>query len=135
MSNISEQSVFDILKYQVDVGKDGMCRYYNKAGQLHRMEGPAVEWEGGRRWYQNGQLHRTDGPAVVYTNGTKYWWQNGLLHCTGGPAVEYPTGHKRWFINGVEMSESEFLAATQPAVELTVADIEKLLGKRVKIIK
>ena len=40
-----------------------------------------------------------------------------------------------WFINGEELTEAEFLAATQPVVEMTVADVEKLLGKRVKIIK
>lgn len=24
-----------------------------------------------------GQLHRDDGPAVEYPNGTKEWWLNG----------------------------------------------------------
>ena len=105
---MSEQAVFDSLKYRIETDASGTRRYYNSAGQLHRLDGPAVEWKDGSRWYQNGKLHRTDGPAVVYANGTKYWWQNGLLHRTDGPAVEYPTGHKRWFINGVEMSESEF---------------------------
>ena len=110
---MSEQAVFDTLKYRVEVGACGTRRYFNNAYELHRTDGPAVEWAGGTKsWYQNGQLHRTDGPAIVYSDGTK-----------------------EWYINGEELTEAEFLAATQPVVEMTVADIEKLVGKRVKIIK
>ena len=25
-----------------------------------------------------GQLHRLDGPAVEWADGTKFWWQNGV---------------------------------------------------------
>ena len=32
---------------------------------------------GSTRWYLNGQLHREDGPAVEYANGTKEWWVDG----------------------------------------------------------
>jgi len=35
----------------------------------------------------------------------------------------------------VEYTEAEFLAQTQPVKELTIADIEKLLGHRVKVVK
>jgi hypothetical protein len=35
----------------------------------------------------------------------------------------------------VQLTEAEFLATTQPVVEMTVADVEKLVGKRVKIVK
>ena len=28
-------------------------------------------------WYLNGELHRTDGPAVEYADGDKYWYLNG----------------------------------------------------------
>ena len=58
-----------------------------------------------------------------------------VLHRENGPAIEYANGSKEWYINGKELTETEFLAATQPVVEMTVADIEKLPGKRVKIIK
>ena len=109
MSNISEQSVFDTLKYQVDVDKDGMRRYYNKAGQLHRDNGPALETISGRKcWYQNGLLHRTDGPAVEWANGTKEWHQHGQLHRIDGPAIEFASGFKAWYINGEELTEAEF---------------------------
>ena len=31
-----------------------------------------------RYWYNDeGQLHRLDGPAMEYADGTKYWYQNG----------------------------------------------------------
>ena len=127
-----------IKKYYVTVDEEGTTRWYKdaKCTVLHRENGPAIEYaDGDKFWYQNGQLHRTDGPAVEWSDGTESWYQNGLRHRTDGPAVEYADGTKRWYINGVEMSESEFLAATQPVVEMTVADVEKLLGKRVKIIK
>ena len=48
---------------------------------------------------------------------------------------ENANGRKEWCVNDKRLTEAEFLAATQPAVEMTEADIEKLLGKRVKIIK
>ena len=110
---MSEQAVFDALKYHIEVDEDGSRRYYNT----------------------NDELHRTDGPAVEYADGGKGWCQNGQLHRIDGPAIEWRDGDKHWYINGVKMTESEFLAATQPAVEMTVTDIEKLIGKRVKIIK
>ena len=97
-----------------------------------------VDEESTTRWYKDAKctiLHRENGPAVEYSNGDRVWYQNGLLHRIDGPAIEWRDGDKRWYINGVKMTESEFLAATQPAVEMTVTDIEKLIGKRVKIIK
>ena len=56
---------------------------------------------GTKQWYnKKGQLHRTDGPAVVYADGTKQWWQNDERHRTDGPAVVYADGTEIWFING-----------------------------------
>ena len=127
-----------IKKYYVTVDEEGTTRWYKdaKCKVLHRENGPAVDSANGHKeWYQNGVYHRTDGPAIEYANGTKSWCQNGQAHRTDGPAIEYANGTKSWYINGDLMSEAEFLAATQPAIELTVADVEKLLGKRVKIIK
>ena len=97
-----------------------------------------VDEEGTTRWYKNSKckvLHRENGPSVEYTDGTKYWHQNGRRHRTDGPAVEWYDGDTEWYINGKELTEAEFLAATQPVVEMSVADIEKLVGKQVKIIK
>ena len=87
---MSEQEVFDVLKYRIEVDEDGTRRYYNTAGQLHRTDGPAIEWADGDKW---------------------------------------------WFLNGKRITQEEHLRRTNPAQEMTVAEIEKLLGKRIKIIK
>ena len=89
-------------------------------------------------WYKGAKctiLHRENGPAVEYADGTKVWYQNDQRHRIDGPAIERADGTKEWHLNGEELTEAEFLAATQPVVEMTVADIEKLVGKRVKIVK
>ena len=83
---MSEQDVFDILKYRIEVDARGTRWYYNSAGQLHRTNGPAVEWD----------------------NGTKSWYQNGKRHRIDGAAIEYLDGDKVWFINGEELTEYEF---------------------------
>jgi hypothetical protein len=58
---------------------------------------------------QNNQLHRTNGPAVEFIDGTKAWYQNDLLHRTDGPAVEFIDGDKYWYINGVQYNFNEWL--------------------------
>lgn len=63
------------------------------------------------------------------------WKLNDKLHREDGPAIECANGDRSWYLNGEKMTEEEHRAQTQPAVELTVAEIEKLIGKRVKIIK
>ena len=118
---MSEQEVFDALKYRVEVAKDGTRRYYNNAGELHRDEGPAVEWpDGSKGWVQNGQYHRTDGPAIERANGTKDWAQNGQRHRTDGPAIEWANGRKNWYINDVEMTEAEFNQLVMKMSEIAV---------------
>ena len=90
------------------------------------------------RWYKDAEWcirHRENGPAIEYSNGDRVWYQNGQRHRIDGPAVVYANGSKAWYINDNAMTEAEFLAVTQPVVEMSVADIEKLVGKRVKIIK
>ena len=71
----------------------------------------------------------------VHGNGTKFWYLNGKLHSEAGPAIEYATGDKHWCLNGVECTEAEFNAKMHPVKELSVADIENLLGFKVKIVK
>jgi hypothetical protein len=106
---VTEQDVFDALRYRVEVNAYGTYNYYNKAGQLHREGGAAVEQaNGGKRWYQNGILHRTDGPAIEWWNGDKFWYQNGLPHRTDGPAIELSNGGMEWWIDGEELTEAEF---------------------------
>ena len=105
-------------------------------GVLHREDGPAIEWkDGDKYWYKNGKQHRDNGPAVEEDNGHMEWWVNGLCHREDGPAIEHYDGYEQWFLDGGLVTEAEFLAKTQPAKELTIADIEKLLGYRVKVVK
>ena len=63
---------------------------------------------GYRQWWQNGQLHRLDGPAVEYADGTREWWQKGLRHRLDGPAIEWANGHKEWWIEGKQLTQEEF---------------------------
>ena len=106
---MSEQAVFDALRYRVEVDSYGNRFYYNSAGKWHRENGPAIVWSNGTKiWYQNGLRHRTDGAAIERFDGSKEWYQNGHLHRTGGAAIEYADGDKWWYINGVELTEAEF---------------------------
>jgi hypothetical protein len=71
-----------------------------KGNSLHREDGPAIEYVGGRKdWYLNNKIHREDGPAIEFANGDKEWWLNGKYHREDGPAVEWSNGGKVWYIN------------------------------------
>ena len=81
---MSEAAVFEILQLHLKVDDAGTRRYYNSAGQLHRVHGPAVEFlSGERQWYQNGNLHRTDGPAIISKIGAQSFWLNGKYMTKG----------------------------------------------------
>ncbi len=83
--------------------------YRNELGQLHREDGPAVEWtDGTHYWYLNGKMHREDGPAVEYLNGAKMWYINGERHREDGPAIEHSNGYEEWWLHGQELTETEF---------------------------
>ena len=85
-------------------------------------------------WYLNGLKHREDGPAVEWVSGTKSWWSNGVRHREDGPAYESADGYKSWFLNGLEMTEEQFLKETS-VKELSIVEIEKLLGYKVKVVR
>ena len=83
----TEAELFETLKYHVDVSPiTGTRRYYNS----------------------KGQLHREDGPAVEFSNGNREWWQNGLRHRIDGSAVEWYDGHKEWWLNGKKYTQQEY---------------------------
>ena len=118
--------------YTVKVCENGDVFWYNAEGDLHRVDGPAVEiadgykaWhfngkfhredgpaiegaDGYKAWHFNGKRHREDGPAVVRADGYKAWCVDGKPHRADGPAVEWPSGGKWWYLNGEELSEAEF---------------------------
>ena len=87
---MSEQEVFNALKYRIEVDDDdGSRHYYNTNGELHRTDGPAVEWSNGAKfWYHNDRLHRTDGPAVDHISKpswceSRYDQTVGAVQCKG----------------------------------------------------
>jgi hypothetical protein len=76
-------------------------KIWYKNDQLHREDGPAVEWaDGSKSWWVNDQLHREDGPAIESACGDKFWYISGKCHREDGPAVELADGAKEWFIHG-----------------------------------
>ena len=124
-----------MITYTVNVYSNG-AKYWCLDDKRHREDGPAVELANGTKfWYLDGQLHREDGPAVEYANGEKHWYLNGKCHREDGPAFELADGDKFWYLNGVKLTESEFNERMSPVKEYSVADLEKILGHRVKVIK
>ncbi len=122
-------------EYKAIVYNSGTCRWYNSKGQLHREDGPALEFaDGDKWWYLNNKRHREDGPAVKSADGYKAWYLNGKLHRKDGPAVEYTNGSKEWYLNGKKLTRKEFNKRID-GKELTVAEVERLLGHKVKIVK
>jgi len=84
-------------------------KFWYLNGELHREDGPAVEWASGDKfWHLNGKCHREDGPAIEHANGDKFWYLNGELHREDGPAVEWANGNKYWYLNGKELTEEEY---------------------------
>jgi hypothetical protein len=94
-----------------------------------------VSGNGTRYWYLGDVLHREDGPAVEYADGTRGWFLDDKLHREDGPAVERADGTREWYLDGKEYTEEEFLKKTTKVKELTVKEIESLLGYTIKVVK
>ena len=58
---------------------------------------------------QNDELHRENGPAIEWNDGTKSYCKDGLIHRLDGPAIEYPDGYKQYWIEGKRYTEKDFL--------------------------
>ena len=71
--------------------------------------------------------------VTVYQDRTE-WFLNGEPHREDGPAIEWPDGDKQWWLHGKELSEEEF-NSRHNSKELTVKEIEKLLGYTIKVVK
>ena len=124
----------DIIEYVVRVSPDGTKQWFLN-GELHREDGPAVEWpDGSKWWFLNGKLHREGGPAVEWADGSKWWHLHDKLHREGGPAVEHSNGSKRWFLNGKEYSESEWKKEVNKEQTCDGKLIE-IDGKRYKLVE
>lgn len=123
-------------RYTVTVDEHGTIYWYKERTDIFHCEhGPAIIWDDGSQgWFIEGQLHREDGPAIVIADGPKYYYMNGQRHREDGPAIVYPCGAQYWYLKGREVTEQEFNDRVNPVEELTVAQIEELLGKRIKIV-
>lgn len=106
MKNYSEKIIYE--------DKERRVNYFDKKGQYHRTDGPAVEYSNGdREWRIKGLLHRTDGPALEWNKIYKQWYINGKRHREDGPAVERVNGTCKYFIHGIHLSKEEFLYLTK----------------------
>ena len=124
-----------MIEYTVKVHLNDTKKWWLN-GELHREDGPAVEWANGSKfWYLRGQRHREDGPAVEWANGDKAWYLNDELHREDGPAIEYSYGFKAWWLNGKKVTKEEHNRLTSKVVEMTVEEISKALGKKVKVVE
>jgi len=64
--------------YDVKMDQFGNVYYYNKDGELHNLNGPAVEYfDGYKAYYVNGLRHRLDGPARIFSDGNIEYYVNG----------------------------------------------------------
>ncbi len=66
----------------------------------NNFTGMKTDKDGTKKWFKNGDLHREDGPAIEWADGTKIWYVDGKLHREDGPAIEYASGSKEWYRNG-----------------------------------
>lgn len=79
-------------KYNIHVDLFGTYYYLNN--ELHREDGPAIEYfNGDKEWFIHDRLHRDDGPAIDYVVGIKRWFKNGKPHREDGPAGIFPKIH------------------------------------------
>jgi len=68
-----------------------------------------IRESGDRYWFNsNGELHREDGPAIEYHNGGKEYYENGWLHRIGRPAIEFTKGIRFWYLRGKQYSEYDY---------------------------
>jgi len=86
-------------------------------------------------WLINGQRHREGDLPAQTCNGDKYWYKLGKLHRTQGPAVEDTDGGREWWLDGKKCTKAGHAAALNQTTDMTIAEIEKKLGYKIKVIK
>lgn len=100
---------FQPPKHGVWTVEDGTVKHYCH-GQLHRVDGPAVEYiDGSYEWLSCGRPHRVDGPAIR-TQDTVLYLVHGYLHCTHGPAKICDDGRRFWYLWGNSITERQHTA-------------------------
>jgi hypothetical protein len=110
---------------KLKIDKNGTKRWRLLNGERHRIDGPAIEFvDGTKYWYLHDQIHRVDGPAFERQNSHKEWWLNNQLHRVDGPAIERVNGSKDWWLNSKNYSFDEWLEANT-----YISEEEKLMLK------
>ena len=83
--------------YEVKRTDESGNTFYWLNDQLHRTDGPAIEYfSGSKSYYINNQLHREDGPA--YTSRTlQMYCRYDKCHRLDGPAIYYHESDREEF--------------------------------------
>lgn len=107
-------------------------RSWKLNGQYHRKDGPAIEFEGGKKgcaYYWHGKMHRKGGPAFVQKRCgqvvSAVWMRHGKQHREDGPAVEGKS-YKEWYLNGKKLTEEQFAEA----IEKKSARVQKAAARK-----
>jgi hypothetical protein len=93
--------------------RNRLYKHYYCNGQLHRIDGPAVEGfdkltnliffkidNTSKQDYSYSNRHRENGQDIESISMDRYWYLNGLRHRSDGPAIESLNGDKEWYLNG-----------------------------------
>lgn len=93
--------------------------------------------DGTRSYFKKSKRHREDGPAIECSNGDRFWYIDGKQHREDGPAVVYVSGREYYYLNDVMMTKEEHSRQVASLIkndvqELTIRDIERLLGSKKK---
>jgi hypothetical protein len=88
-----------------------MIKYYAENESNNGFESNEQEYKNYKHWSiiyynENNLTHRLDGPAVEYSKGTKFWYKNGKLHREDGPTIECGGGYKEYWYNGEKINVS-----------------------------
>ncbi len=107
------------MERQISVLSPESNKHFKKQNQTnyfcHMNEEPHIDSKGTKRWRLNGVLHRVDGPAVEFEHGEKHWYLNGQIHRTDGPAVIWFNGESfYWYLHGERLSFSEWKTRRYP---------------------
>lgn len=98
---VDPKSIIVVQEASICKDENGVKKWYNAKGQLHRKNGPAVEGSGHQlEWWIDGQRHREDGPAIIFENGDTAWYYRNQYHRADGPAIDFQNGLKVWYSFG-----------------------------------
>jgi len=90
---------------------------------------PVIDKYGHKHWYDSdGELHREDGPAIEWAHGGKEWVKHGEWHREDGPAYESVNGYKAYYLEGIRYSEEEYWKKIK---ELNKCKLFKLEGTKI----